>query len=105
MLGQGAVELGADFGVPINPVFIDDLKNVTLTDKLTEETVSAYDLVMQRLNAMNKTVPDFDPFTGPIYANNGTLMVQEGEKLGHDDLWTMQWYVQGVEVIEQQSSL
>jgi len=105
MLGQGAVELGADFGVPINPVFIDDLKDVTLTDKLTEETVSAYDLVMQRLSDMNKTVPDFDPFTGPIYANNGTLMVQEGEKLGHDELWTMQWFVQGVEVIEQQGGL
>lgn len=98
MLGEGAVELGADFGVPINPIFEDDLKAVTVKDKLTGETISAYDLVMRRLNAMNKTVPDFEPFTGPIYANNGTLMVEEGVKLGHDELWTMQWFVQGVEM-------
>ena len=105
MLGENAVELGCDFGVPINPVFIDDLKDVTLKDKVTGDTVSAYDLVMRRLGAMNKTAPEFDPFTGPIYANNGTLMVQEGEKLGHDELWTMQWFVQGVEVIEQQGKI
>jgi len=98
MLGEGAVELGADFGVPINPIFEDDLKNVMVEDKLTGETVSAYELVMRRLNAMNKTEPEFEPFTGPIYANNGTLMVQEGVKLGHDELWTMQWFVQGVEM-------
>ena len=98
MLGEGAVELGADFGVPINPIFEDDLKNVMVEDKLTGETVSAYELVMRRLNAMNKTEPEFEPFTGPIYANNGTLMVQEGVKLGHDELWDMQWFVQGVEM-------
>ncbi|MHA1593996.1 MAG: BMP family ABC transporter substrate-binding protein [Candidatus Baldrarchaeia archaeon] len=104
-LGEGAVELGCDYGVMINPIFLDDLKSITVKDKLTNETVSAYELIMRRLNAMNKTKPDFDPFTGPIKAANGTIVIKEGEVLPEKDLWAlyfgMNWFVEGVVVIEE----
>ncbi len=39
----------------------------------------------------------FDIFTGPIYGQDGTLRVAEGEVLDLGTLATMDWYVQGVE--------
>ena len=96
MLKEGAVELGAKFGMPINPKFKDILKNVTVIDKVTGENVSVYDLVFIRLSQMSEEVPTFDPFTGPLYAQNGTLMARQGERLGHDALWSMMWFVDNV---------
>ena len=96
MLREGAVELGCDYGVPINPEFEDDLRAVTVTDKLTGQSMSVYDLVMLRLAQMSEEVPTFDPFTGPLYDQNGNLRVPEGVRLGHDDLWTMMWFVEWV---------
>ncbi len=115
MLKEGAVELGADFGMPINPQFVPVLKNVlfTIDDKLEaelkaygmedairivdgEKKISVYDLVMLRLAQMMDDVPTFDPFTGPIYANNGTLMVPPGVRMSRYQLWTINWFVENV---------
>ena len=114
MLHEGAVELGCDYDMPINPKFEDALKAVTVTDTKTGHgTMSVYDLVMLRLEQM-KAQPahvakvedgqlvwelgpvEFDPFTGPLYDQDGNLRVADGERLGHDDLWAMDWFVDNV---------
>ncbi|MFW9990816.1 MAG: BMP family ABC transporter substrate-binding protein [Candidatus Odinarchaeota archaeon] len=97
-LHEKAVELGGKFGEPINTEFIDDLKAVNLTDSVLGE-ISAYDLVMTRLNQMNKTwdTVDFDPFTGPITAQNDTVMIVDGVRATIPELFsTMTWFVKGV---------
>jgi simple sugar transport system substrate-binding protein len=38
----------------------------------------------------------FHPFTGPIYDQEGTLRVPEGETMTDEQLASMDWYVQGV---------
>jgi basic membrane protein A len=38
----------------------------------------------------------FYEFTGPLYDQNGKLVVSAGKKLGIKDLYTMQWLVKGV---------
>ncbi|RLG53715.1 MAG: BMP family ABC transporter substrate-binding protein, partial [Thermoproteota archaeon] len=96
MLREGAVELGCDFGVPINPKFIPLLKEIKVTEKITGEEMSIYDLVMLRLKQMSEEVPTFDPFTGPLYDQEGNLRARPGERLGHDELWTMMWFVDNV---------
>jgi len=96
MLRQGACELGGKEGEPINPKFVDELKAVMVTEKITGEQISVYDLVMLRLKQMSEDVPTFDPFTGPLYDNKGVLRARPGERLGHDELWTMQWWYENV---------
>jgi len=51
---------------------------------------------MLRLAQMSEEVPTFDPFTGPLYDNKGNLMAASGERLGHDALWNMQWWMDNV---------
>lgn len=51
-------------------------------------------LIKQRYEEMKELL--FEPFTGPIYDVDGVKRVKEGERLGHDPLWTMNWYVKGV---------
>jgi len=96
MLKEGAVELGADFGMPINPQFVDDLKSVYYDDPILGN-ITVYDLVMIRLAQMQEETVLFDPFTGPIYAANGTLVLEPGERASHDFLWSINFYVEGVE--------
>jgi basic membrane protein A and related proteins len=43
------------------------------------------------------TTGEFHPFTGPIYKQDGTLVVAEGEVMDDDSLLKMDYYVQGVE--------
>jgi len=95
MLREGAVELGADFGQPINPKFVDDLKSVYVDDPLLGH-ISVYDLVMTRLEQMSEETVLFDPFTGPIYDQDGNLRIEAGRRASHDELWTMDWFVEGV---------
>ncbi len=95
MLKEGAVELGADYGVPINPKFIPILNSTYVEDPILGK-VSVYELVMIRLKQMSEEVPTFDPFTGPLYDQEGNLRARPGERLGHDALWTMDWFVDNV---------
>ena len=39
----------------------------------------------------------FEPFTGPITDRDGKLRLKEGERIDHDGLWLMNWFVEGVE--------
>ena len=104
--------------MPINPKFESVLKGITfqIDEKLEAELhaygmqdvikvvngkkyISIYDLIMLRLKQMSDENPTFDPFTGPIYANNGTLMIPPGVRMNRLQLWTIDWFVAGVVVI------
>jgi simple sugar transport system substrate-binding protein len=39
----------------------------------------------------------FEPFTGPIRDQEGQVRLQDGQRATHDDLWTMDWFVEGIE--------
>ncbi len=47
--------------------------------------------------------PRFDPFTGPLTGYNiktgKKVVIPAGERLGHDALWTMQWFVDWVHIV------
>ncbi|MFO7989475.1 MAG: BMP family ABC transporter substrate-binding protein [Desulfotignum sp.] len=93
---EGAAILGGNETDPINPKFVDDLKQAMIT---TEEygEMSAYDLVMKRYDQMKQGVDVFDPFTGPIYDNKGNLQIPAGERASKGDLLSIMYYVDNVE--------
>lgn len=95
LLREGAVELGADFGMPVNPVFKDRLESVVVNDPVYGE-ISVYDLIFTLLHAMSDPEYAFSPFTGPIYDRKGGLRVSPGVRLTMDELITMEWAVDGV---------
>ena len=95
MLKEGAVELGGDFGVPINPKFEAPLKAKKVTDPVFGE-MTVYDLVLKRLEQMSEETVLFDPFTGPIKDQAGTVRIEAGRRATHDELWTIDWFVDNV---------
>ncbi len=95
MLREGAVELGADYGVPINEKFIPILKEKVI-DHPEFGKISVYDLIVKRLKQMSEPTVVFDPFTGPIYDQEGNLRIPPGQRADHDTLWTMNWFVDNV---------
>ncbi len=95
LMKEGAVELGGEWGVPINPKFVDGLKAKSVNDPILG-TVSIYDLVMKRLEQMKEATVLFDPFTGPIKDQKGTLRIKDGERASHDTLWSIDWFVDNV---------
>jgi|YNPMSStandDraft_2_1061718.scaffolds.fasta_scaffold07317_2 simple sugar transport system substrate-binding protein len=90
-----SVELGARFGEPINPIFEPKLKEYKITDKFLGE-ISIYDLIFKRIEQMRDPALLFDPFTGPINDQTGTLRVKEGQRLSYFELTTIDWFVEGV---------
>ncbi|HRQ24198.1 MAG TPA: BMP family ABC transporter substrate-binding protein, partial [Anaerolineales bacterium] len=90
-----AVALGGEFGVPINPIFEDDLKAVTLNDPILGN-ISVYDLIFARIGQMKDSAVLFDPFSGPINNQNGALTIQPGQRLTVFELNTIDWFVEGV---------
>lgn len=95
LLGEKAVELGGDFGQPINPLFKARLqaRKVKTADL---GTISVYDLIQKRLAQMSTMTMAFDPFTGPIKDRKGTLRVQAGKRMTVLELTTMEWAAPGV---------
>ncbi|MHA1206943.1 MAG: BMP family ABC transporter substrate-binding protein [Candidatus Hodarchaeales archaeon] len=90
-LKEDAVELGGLFGVPINEIFVDALKAVDIGSE------TAYAFIMTKLDAMDGPTVTFDPFTGPINAQNGTLIWASGVQATIPELFaTMNWFVEGV---------
>jgi len=96
LLATGNVEVGSDFGVPINPKWVSGLKEKMVTEKITGKQMSVYDLIMLRLEQMSEEAVLFDPFTGPIYDTEGNLKILPGTRASHDELWSMMWGVKGV---------
>jgi simple sugar transport system substrate-binding protein len=68
-----------------------------MIDTGEDETISAYDLVVKRYDQMKQGVEFFDPFTGPIYDNQGSLKIPEGQTASKDELLSMMYYVDNVD--------
>ncbi|HEY5731532.1 MAG TPA: hypothetical protein VIS72_15905, partial [Anaerolineales bacterium] len=84
-----------EFGVPINPAFENQLKEVTLNDPLLGE-MSVYDLIFKRIEQMKDPAVLFDPFSGPINDQSGAPKIAEGQRLTVFELNTIDWFVEGV---------
>ena len=95
MLKERACELGGEFGIPINSKFEQVLKEKKVEDPVLGE-ISVYDLVMIRLAQMSEETVLFDPFTGPIKDQEGKIRIEAGRRGTHDELWTMDWFVENV---------
>jgi len=95
LLPQKAVELGADYGVPVNPKFIPALKAKKINHPVFGE-ISVYDLVMKLKAMMSDVELAFDPFQGPIKDRKGNLRVPAGVRLTQAQLESMEWAVEGV---------
>ena len=94
LMREGGAVLGARFDEPINPRFEGDLKAVTVTDALLGE-MSVYDLVFKRIEQMTDPAMLFDPFTGPIKDQDGTLRLEAGQRATYGELLTIDWFVEG----------
>jgi simple sugar transport system substrate-binding protein len=53
-------------------------------------------LIKQRYEEMKELI--FEPFTGPIRDKDGVLKVEEGRRMDHDELWSIDWFVEGIVV-------
>jgi simple sugar transport system substrate-binding protein len=96
LMKEKATFLGGEFDQIINPKFVDDLRGVEIDEPELGE-ISAYDLIVERLEQMTKGGPEeFDPFEGPIYDNKGNLQIPEGSRASKGDLLSIMYYVDNV---------
>ena len=95
LLKEGGAILGGVPEQPINPRFIEPLKKVEVTDPVLGK-INIHDLVLKRLAQMSEPTVLYDPFTGPIKDQTGTIRIKAGERASHDILWAMDWFVEGV---------
>jgi simple sugar transport system substrate-binding protein len=95
LLAEGAVEMGAQPGMLVNPTYEAPLKAVSVTDPMLG-VINVYDLVMRRLAQMRDPSMVFDPFAGPIFDRKGILRVQLGTRMSVLELTTLEWAVAGV---------
>ena len=75
----------------------DGMKEGTVVISPYNEAVPAD--VRELADAVQKGYKEgtFDIFTGPIYDQDGTLRVKDGEVMSLADLAVMDWFVKGVE--------
>jgi len=119
LLDSGAVDMGAKTyhdQLWISSKFQQRFQNMVVTDKLTGDQVTLYQLIQNRYNQMKDPNLAFDPFTGPLngvmwldtggevlgkHFNKGDqINIPDGVRLGHDDLWSMGWFLNNVIVQE-----
>jgi basic membrane protein A and related proteins len=95
LAAEKAVLLGGKENEVINSKFVDTLKGIEITPA-SGKTQSVYDYVLAQYELMKQTPVEFDPFSGPVYDNTGTLRIKEGETATKEDLLTMMYYVDNV---------
>ena len=95
LLAEDAVELGAEPGMPVNPVYEEEMRSLVIDHPEFGE-ISAWDLVFRRLEQMSTTPVDFDPFQGPTHDRNGNLIYAEGEMPTLAELLSIQWAAENV---------
>lgn len=93
LLRSGAVELGGQAGVPINPKFVPQLKAAMMT--VGGKKVSVYDRVMTLMAEMEKG-GKFDPYTGPVKDRKGVTRVAAGKVISVAELNNMAWVAPNV---------
>jgi len=94
LLNTGAVELGAERGLAINPKYVEALKKVQMV--VNGKQVSVYERIQELLKDMSSAKPRFDPYTGPIRDRNGVLRIPAGRVASVAELTSMQWMAPGV---------
>jgi basic membrane protein A len=94
LMREGGAILGARFDESINPLFEDDLKAVTVTDPFLGQ-ISVYDLIFTRIQQMTDPAMLFDPFSGPIYDQDGNLQIEAGQRASIGELLSIDWFVEG----------
>ncbi|MCE7734283.1 MAG: BMP family ABC transporter substrate-binding protein [Candidatus Heimdallarchaeota archaeon] len=92
LLKEGAVELGGQFGVPIDPDYKTQLEAVMVTDPILGE-ISVYDLVLVRLAQMSEVNVGFDPYTGPLYSQDGTLKLKQDVRMTIFELMSIDYFI------------
>ena len=95
LLAEKAVEVGGEFGTPINPAFVPRLQAVKVRTREFGQ-ISVYDLYSRRLAQMMRKPVAFDPFTGPIRDRKGRLVVPAGKTMSVPELNTMEWAAPGI---------
>jgi basic membrane protein A len=95
LMGDGASILGGSFDEKINKKFVPALKAAMVQTKDLGK-LSAYDLVMKRMDQMQKGPDVFDPYIGPISDNTGKVQVKAGTRASKADLLSIQYYVDNV---------
>lgn len=90
-----SVALGGRFGEPINPIFVEPLQAVKVTDPILGE-ISVHDLVFKRIEQMKDPAVLFDPFSGPLRDQTGAERTKPGQRLSYYELLTIDWFVEGV---------
>jgi basic membrane protein A and related proteins len=88
LMKENALEVGADVGMPINPVYEEALKAKMVNDPELGE-VSVYDLVLTRIEQMK--AGEFEPFTGPITDRKGNEVYAEGAVATIPELMSLEW--------------
>ena len=70
-------------------------EHMTYIDTLTSLCAEG---TQEKVDAAQAAIIDgtLEPFTGPLYDQDGNLKVEEGVKMTDDEIWNMDWYVQGV---------
>ncbi len=95
LAAEKAAILGGTFKDIINPKFVAELKAAKV-NTADFGSISVYDLVVKRYDQMKKGTDLFDPFTGPIKDNTGTLKIKAGSKASKGDLLSIMYYVDNV---------
>lgn len=73
-------------GLESNMVALD-----ALTENCAEGTKEAVDAAKDQI-----ILGSLEPFTGPIKDQNGEVRIPEGTRMTDDEIWNMNWFVQGV---------
>jgi simple sugar transport system substrate-binding protein len=88
LMKENALEVGADVGMPINPVYEEALKAKMVNDPELGE-ISVYDLIMKRIEQLK--AGEFEPFTGPITDRKGNEVYAEGAVATIPELMSLEW--------------
>ncbi|HPC38910.1 MAG TPA: BMP family ABC transporter substrate-binding protein [Exilispira sp.] len=91
---SNAAILGKNYSDMISYEAIEKLKNKKI--RLDWSEIDLYEYIMLRYNQMKDPLVSFEPFTGPIYSNNGELKILNKKRAGLNDLLYMDWFVKSI---------
>lgn len=95
LMAEDSVEAGTEPGVIIHPGYAERLRNTIVETELGAESV--YDLVLRRVDQMNASPVQYEPFTGPITDRRGNVVYADGQVATVFELLGLQWAAQNVE--------
>lgn len=94
-LAEGSVEVGAEPGMVINPLFRDRLAAVVV-DHPEFGAIHVVDLIERRLAQMSVAPVAFEPFTGPLRDRKGNEIYAAGVSATLEELLGMEFAAEGV---------